>query len=727
MTAPHPATSTLLTAARDWYDAGYAVIPSHEDGGKRPFGQWKQYQTTRPTWEELEGWLNTGNYTGIGVITGAVSGGAQMVEIEGPIDPAITRLNAVMDHAKTFGSTDLVLQAARGCVEQSAGGGLHMFMRTPGVTLGNTKLAMQGQGAKRHVVSETRGEGGFVIVAPTPARNGHQPDAAYLFLQGSTPAGTPTITVEQRDELHLLITLALNEDDNNEREALQRQAATHTPQHPQTTPHATDTTFGNYRAQTTWADILTPAGWTFSHHASDGRDHWTRPGKNVHEGTSATTLEDGPMYVFSSSTAFPQETGISKEYAYTILNHGGDMTAASRQLREQGYAPETDIYDTLKEFIPLPNTTETAETEYVEETPYDRAVRNRYSELRINEDAKTLLTASKLGQAPPLTALNLTDFLNQPDSPTNYRIQDLWPSEGRVLLAAAAKSGKTTMIASNLIPAIVDGTPFLGNKTTQPLTPGKTIAYLNMEVGENTLRKWMRDAGIKNTQAVHIANLRGKASALQLGTEQGRKRLTTWLQHINAELVILDPLAPVLASLGLDENSNSDVAVFFAWWSETLTAAGIKDDLIVHHTGHAGQRSRGASRLLDEPDAIWTLTKDTDDDETSDFAAIEAPTRYLAAYGRDVEMPTETLDYNPETRTLVLTGEGKKAGAGKANKRIISHMSDGKLLTKNQIAQQITGDRNKNLEAVGALIDGGMLIDSGKKTFNNFPLWALAI
>ena len=722
MTATHHDT-TLLDAARLWHQAGYCVVPSHEDGGKRPIGVWKQYQEQRPTWQQVEAWLLSGKYTGIGVITGAASSNIEMIEIEGPINKAVERLTKVTSTATLYESTELVTKIARGCVEQSAGGGLHMFMRVvDGPALGNTKLAMQGQGQARHVVSETRGEGGFVIVAPTPARNGHQPDATYLFLQGSQPDHTPTITSEQRDELHMLFSLALNEDDDNERAALQQP----TPTHAKIAPPA-DSTFGDYRNKTTWSEILTPHGWTFAFHAPDGRDHWTRPGKTIHQGTSATTLEDGPMYVFSSSTQFPQETGISKEFAYTLLNHNGDLQTASRTLREAGYGPENTTYETLKEFIPTP-TPATLDQDPTEETPYDRAVRNRYAELRINEDAKTLLATTKLGQTQPLTSHTLTEFLNQPDTPTTYRIENLWPSEGRVLLAAAAKSGKTTIIAANLIPAIVDQTPFLGNKTTQPLTPGKTIAYLNMEVGETTLRRWMRDSGIKNTQAVHIANLRGKASALQLATPQGRQRLANWLQHINAEIVILDPLAPVLATLGLDENSNSDIAQFFSWWSETLTQANITDDLVVHHTGHAGQRSRGASRLLDEPDAIWTLTRDNEEEDETEFATLEAPTRYLAAYGRDVELHTETLKYDHNTRALTLTGQSKTAGGtNRVKQKAIQHLRDGKLLSKNQLAVQLGGDRNRTIAVIETMIEDETIINSGQKTFNGHPLWALAI
>jgi putative DNA primase/helicase len=141
-----PSTALLLTAARAWYEAGFAVIPSHEDGGKRPMGRWKDYTVTRPTWQEIEGWLSTGRYSGIGVICGAVSGNAELIEIEGPSGKAIERLGRVMARAGEAGMGDLLSLVARGCSEESAGGGLHLFIRvSDGPALGNRKLAFEGQ------------------------------------------------------------------------------------------------------------------------------------------------------------------------------------------------------------------------------------------------------------------------------------------------------------------------------------------------------------------------------------------------------------------------------------------------------------------------------------------------------------------------------------------------------------------------------------------------------
>lgn len=284
---------------------------------------------------------------------------------------------------------------------------------------------------------------------------------------------------------------------------------------------------------------------------------------------------------------------------------------------------------------------------------YQDAVNKKTTELKILSDARQQLATLDLTTAPPLTDTTLTTFLTQPDDPIHYRVDQLWPAHGRVLLVAAAKTGKTTIVGRNLLPALVDGGKFLGQYDTPP-TPRRVI-YLNLEVSEQTLRAWMRTTGITNTDQVVIANLRGKANALQLHTPQGRQRLATWLRDHDADTVILDPLAPVLATLGLEEDSNSDVARFFAWWSETLTDAGVTSDLICHHAGHAGQRSRGASRLLDEPDAIWTVTRQqgTDPGDEDDLLPTNDH-RFITAYGRDVDLPESALNYDPTTGRLTL-------------------------------------------------------------------------
>ena len=337
--------SPLLDAARAWHDAGFCVIPSHEDGSKRPFGQWKKYQHERPDWPTLERWLLTGRYTGIGLIMGQASGNTEMIELEGP--DLSSKLGAVFNLAKQWddtdqlGAGDLLWRVYNGCSEESAGGGLHIFVRvTDGLVPGNTKLAM----GDNKVIAETRGEGGFVIVWPTPARTGHQPDAAYMMLTDSTPAAVAHIDTEELQFLHHLFAEAFG-------------AMPETPEPPQ--PNTTLTPaqapgalspFDDYRHRTTWRDILEPAGWTYSHKDNE-HDYWVRPGKDPRDGHSASTIEDGPLYLFSTSVAgMPTEIGLSKAQVYAHLHHNGDLSNATRQLRTDGYGEPYTSPAPLAEF-----------------------------------------------------------------------------------------------------------------------------------------------------------------------------------------------------------------------------------------------------------------------------------------------------------------------------------------------------------------------------------------
>lgn len=386
MAAP---ASPLLDAARAWYDAGFCVIPSHEDGGKRPFGQWKKYQTERPTWEQLSIWLTSGRYTGIGLIMGKVSGNAEMLEIEGPSDLIAGRVNQLFETARALdvqgdlGLVELVERVYQGCAEVSAGGGLHMFLRIiDGAVPGNTKIAMDGD----KVITETRGEGGFVIVWPTPARTGHKPNEAYLLLPNAHPSRAAEVTAAEHEWLHAIFSDAFG--------GVPQQA----PPPAKSTPVPTTTgelsPFDDYRQRVTWRDILEPAGWTW--HSKDAEhDYWVRPGKNPRDGHSASTIEDGPFYLFSTSVAgMPTEVGLSKPDVYAHLHHGGDRSAATRQLRADGYG------DSLAE-LPSWNPPARIEASFWDAHPILGTIRQAAYARMVSADAVLACTLARVVQHIP--------------------------------------------------------------------------------------------------------------------------------------------------------------------------------------------------------------------------------------------------------------------------------------------------------------------------------------
>ncbi|WP_344326877.1 DNA primase family protein [Streptomyces macrosporus] len=111
----------------------------------------------------------------------------------------------------------------------------------------------------------------------------------------------------------------------------------------------------DFEQRTEWPDILVPHGWT-SLFQRGSTVYWRRPGKTT-PGVSATTgraADRDRLFVFSSSTEFETETPYTKFGAYALLNHGGDHSAAARELRRLGYgqpAPEP-----VRHLRPVPNT-----------------------------------------------------------------------------------------------------------------------------------------------------------------------------------------------------------------------------------------------------------------------------------------------------------------------------------------------------------------------------------
>jgi hypothetical protein len=207
------------------------------------------------------------------------------------------------------------------------------------------------------------------------------------------------------------------------------------------------------------------------------------------------------------------------------------------------------------------------------------------------------------------------------------------------MLSAQYKAGKSTL-TGNLIRALVDGEPFLGHFAVN--TPASAVVLIDDEMSENTLRSWLRAQNIHNTNAVaDVITLRGNVAAFNLLDEHC---LAAWVQRLHdlgCDYLIVDCLRPILDALALDEHR--DAGRFLVAFDTLLNEADIRDALLVHHMGHAGERARGDSRLQDWPDAIWRMMRDNDD---------PASPRYFTAYGRDVEVYEGRLGFDPATRRL---------------------------------------------------------------------------
>src|SRR5205085_2644660 len=116
-----------------------------------------------------------------------------------------------------------------------------------------------------------------------------------------------------------------------------------------------------------------------------------------------------------------------------------------------------------------------------------------------------------------------------------------------------------------------------------------------------------------------------------------------------ADVIILDCLRPIFDAFGLDENH--EAGRFLVALDALLAESGVSEACVIHHMGHGAERSRGDSRLLDWPDALWKLVRDKDEDDES---GMDDPmgSRYFSAYGRDVEQEQVELIFDKATRRL---------------------------------------------------------------------------
>jgi hypothetical protein len=314
-------TDILLTAL-EFANQGISVVPVATDGTKRPgIASWKQYQETRPTTAELMTWF--ADAQGVGVICGKVSGNLEMLELEGRAVADKMHLD-LKEMAGNAGLGEVWDRINNGYVEMTPSGGIHWLYRIDGEVPGNTKLARKpGENDRIDVLAETRGEGGFVIVAPT---NGtcHPSGGAWTMLVGS-PESIPTLTVAEREGLHQLFATF---DCVPKVEFVTEELA----------PKGVNLTPGDdYNAKVTWEQVLEPLGWKKVYTNKAGVTSWRRPGKS--EGISATTNHAGndKFFCFSSSTQFEPERSYSKFAIFTLVEHQADFTASARALRSQGY------------------------------------------------------------------------------------------------------------------------------------------------------------------------------------------------------------------------------------------------------------------------------------------------------------------------------------------------------------------------------------------------------
>jgi hypothetical protein len=249
--------------------------------------------------------------------------------------------------------------------------------------------------------------------------------------------------------------------------------------------------------------------------------------------------------------------------------------------------------------------------------------------------------------------LTLRERLARPRPVVQWRIAGLQAIGHRVLLAAQFKAGKTTL-AANVVRALLDGDAFLGVYAVTGLDG--TVALFDFEMSSTQLDEWYRDQRIQHDDRLFVIPMRGAAASFNIVDPTVRGQWVERLKARGVTYLILDCLRPMLDALGLNEHT--EVGRFLTALDALLREADIPEALLIHHMGHAKERARGDSRLLDWPDAGWTLVRQSEEDPASP--------RFFKAFGRDVDVPEMQLAYNHAGRRLTVVGGSRRQATARA-------------------------------------------------------------
>ncbi|MEU0791426.1 AAA family ATPase [Amycolatopsis sp. NPDC005961] len=613
----------ILRAALAWHAAGASLVPVRADGSKAPAVDWKAFQTERADEAQLREWFRDGANYGLGVITGAVSGGLEMLEAEG----RAIGVAAELSNHEELGSIWNRLTA--GYLEASPGGGVHFIYRIEGMEVpGNTKLAQRfaadeeltsdevarlartGVRARR-VLIESRGTGGFVVVAPSGGTV-HETGRPWINVSANRDGIHPAIITADERELLFGVLRAYD----------QIPAPEPIPQRPRPPASVGDDLKpgDDFSARASWAEILEPHGWVAVVHLQN-RTLWRRPGKR--RGVSAVTGGDlgDFMTCWTTSSELPDNTGLSKWRVYAILNHGGDFSAAASALKQQGYGADRPLsrdplpgYKDFSEFVapstqsaeqPATGEASAAEQQLSPGEARERDIERRAEEelrrLEAKERAKRRMLAKQLEGRFDLESVMIDAADLDVIEELPYLVADLLPESATTFLVGESGAGKS-FVATAIGLAVATGRMALNRQANRK---GRVL-YIAGE-GQKGLRLRIQSWLSAMNETLEPGALRLVQASPQLVDTAAVEQLRRFVEMHEIDLVIVDTLAR--SNVGADENSAQDQGVAVAALDRIRSGYEPCTLLAVHHAGKGGQY-RGSTALKAAADTMISVTRE---------------------------------------------------------------------------------------------------------------------
>lgn len=207
-------------------------------------------------------------------------------------------------------------------IQRTRGKGYHLFYKCDQV--GSSKALAQRyatrdeleKGDRVKVLIETRGNGGHIMISPSPG---------YEFIKGN-PADIQMITPDERFIL-LGICMSFNQVDLVEFKGISKYLL-----------KKDDTPWKVFNTTHDWGWIqqqLVERGWTVSRESHE-RVYMLRPGESQQRSSGSIYKPTSVLYLFTTSSEFEANVPYSPFGVKTQLNYDGDWKAASKDLAALG-------------------------------------------------------------------------------------------------------------------------------------------------------------------------------------------------------------------------------------------------------------------------------------------------------------------------------------------------------------------------------------------------------
>ncbi len=511
---------SVLQTALAYAKQDIRVIPIKQGEKRPPMQGWQNAATSDPvtirTW--FEGQFKD---CGLGIATGEFRN-RYLVVIDIDDRPEFSGSDTLKDLEQLHGELPNTVEVITGS------GGRHIYFLTD-QPIRNEASGKLGQGI------DVRGIGGQVLAPPTIHPNGK----TYEWVEGKTIANNPPA------DMPLWMVLILTEK--------------HTDDIPITYESTTNilTEEGpasRYCAATTWPELLRQDGWTQAHTDHTGETHWVRPGKDIREGTSATTGWQGKDILKVFTTSIPGlPAGAYTRFGYTAaMHHNGDRSAFAKKLLQEGNA-----------LIPVEQPTKT-----------DNIL------------------------------INWQEFWTQSFPEEDWLIKPLIPRNQLVVIFAPGGTGKS-LLALYIAAGLATGRNIFGIEH-QPIS----VLYMDYEMQQAQLYERLTAMGYNadtNLTRLHYASLPPIAS---LDTPEGAKEVCDLARACQAELVIIDTFSRAVEGA---ENDADTVRNFYRWTALKLKTEG-RSLLRIDHAGKDLKKgARGTSAKNDDVDLVWQMTRAGDE------------------------------------------------------------------------------------------------------------------